>query len=304
MDAPSRPAHRLPPVLLFVVLAALLFGVAAALLSGVPPTPTNLTHTPGGFVSYWELEVFGNIVIGLVVVWVVYRVIQRIRDPSGAQFAKGPVMVWAVGLLLVLGFLVAVHFVGGGSPAPLVPTGPGGNSNGSMPPPTGKPLNASPSNFTVGAETFPGWVAYALVIGVAIVAVFVAVPLALALSGRKPAVVLAPSEADAARAAIVATLAELESDPNADPRALIVALYGRLLTTVDAHLVETGSRTAREVQSSVVARWHISNGAAEELTRLFEEARYSVHPMGRGDSERARAALERVLAAIDRRPPP
>jgi len=297
-------ARRLPPAAVFVVLAALLIGVAAALLSGVPPTPTNVTHESGGYVDYAELQVFAVVVLGLTAVWVVYRLTQRLRDPSGAQILRGPVMVWAVCLLLFLGFLIAAHYVGGGAPS-TSPAAPGpGNSTGHVPP-IGKAANGTPSNFTVVGQTFPGWVAYALVLGVGVAIALVAVPLAYVLAGRRRGELATspPDPAEAARAAIAATLAELESDPNADPRALIVALYGRLLTAVDARLVDTGARTAREVESTAVARWRIPPEAAGELTRLFEEARYSAHPMQRHESDRARAALERVLAAIDRGAP-
>jgi hypothetical protein len=38
------------------------------------------------------------------------------------------------------------------------------------------------------------------------------------------------------------------------------------------------------------------------LTRLFEKARYSTHPLGSDASERARTAVRQALADLDRTP--
>jgi hypothetical protein len=285
-----------------VVLAAVFFGVAAALLSGAPPTPTHLPSSQGTFINYGDLVIFSWLIIGAVAAWIVYRIILRVRSPGGGPL-NSFVVVWFVILLLVLGFIVAVHVFGPKVPAPN--GGPLNRTGNSTAPPGGTPVNTTPNgsvgNFTIGSHTFPGWSAYVLVLGVAAVSAIVALQVARSLGARaKPEGDGTPDDSEAARAAIVETLAKLESDPNADPRALVVALYGRLLATVDAHLVDTSARTAREIERTAVDRWRLPLEAARDLTRLFEEARYSPHSIGRAETERARAALQKILDVIDR----
>jgi hypothetical protein len=303
VDDRPPPRSTVSPLAIAVVLAALFFGVAAALLSGAPPTPTAPPSSAGAFITFEDLQVFGWTIIGLTAAWVVYRVVQRFRNPNHGR-VNPFVTVAVVCLLLLLGFVVIVHLFGPTGVSQGGPTSGQRSNNSTVPPPMPTPTSGgSPGNFTVGAHSFPGWVAYALVIGVTVVAACLTVPLAYAIARRRKgweAVVPGPTPAEMARAAIAATLAALEDDPNADPRALVVALYGRLLATVDARLVETGSRTAREIEATAVARWRLPPDAARELTRLFEEARYSPHPIGRADTERARAALQKVLDGMDR----
>ncbi|MCI4326637.1 MAG: DUF4129 domain-containing protein [Thermoplasmata archaeon] len=301
----GRPVPRpspLSPVAIAVVLAAVFFGVAAALLSGAPPTPTQLPPSHGTFIDYGDLVIVSWLIIGAVAAWIVYRVVLRVRNPSGGAL-NSFVVVWFVVLLLVLGFIVAVHFFGPAAPAQ---NGTGLNRTGnSTAPPGGTPVNTTPNgsvgNFTLGSHTFPGWSAYVLVLGVAAVSAIVALQVARSLGARSRSEregLADPTEV--ARAAIVETLAKLEADPNADPRALVVALYARLLATVDAQLIETSARTAREIETVAVQRWKLPPEAARDLTRLFEEARYSPHRIGRVETERARAALQKILEIIDR----
>jgi hypothetical protein len=299
---PSASPPRLSPVAVAVVLAALFLGVAAALLSGAPPTPSTLPSSSGAYVSYNDIVIFGWVIVGLTVAWIGYRIVQRIRNPKSSQIHPF-VVVAIVCLLLLVGFVAVVHVFG---PKAVPSGGPEStegrnNTTGAAPTPPPSPLGL-PGNLTVGSHTIPGWAAYLLVIGVTVVVAFLAVPLAYALTRRKPGAPAAEAAnpAELARAEIAATLAALEADPGADPRALIVALYGRLLATVDARAGDTGTRTAREVEATAVARWRLPPAAAHELTGLFEEARYSRHPIGRADTDRARRALQDVLDAIDR----
>ncbi|MCI4356189.1 MAG: DUF4129 domain-containing protein [Thermoplasmata archaeon] len=295
---PPRP--RASPLALVFILAAVLIGVAAALLSGPPaPSPSFLSE-PGFTVGYSALQVFSGVVIALVVIWIVYRVVQRIRDPSGAQSMGRSMVVFLVMFLLFLGFIAISHLIAY-PPANTPASGPNGNGMMGPPPHPVPPMGAPLGNLTFGSWSVPGWTGYVVVLGIAVVVVLVAIPLAVALRPRNsgPRVVPAPTIAERTRAEIADTLEQLESDPNADPRAVIVALYARLLVAIDPKIENAEARTARELESLSVERLALPPAAARELTALFEEARYSVHAMTRDDGVRARAALQRILAALD-----
>lgn len=296
---PRRP--RLSPVALVVLVAALLIGVAAALLSGAPPTPPNVPSTPGAFVQYSYLVVFGYLVIGSVVVWIVYRFIQRIRDPSGAQMMSPLATVWVAMFLVFLGFLVIVRFL----LHPAAPSSgrgvPANNSSGMPPPPP--PGSGTVGNFTIGPVTAPGWEGYLVVVVVAVLLAAVAIPLSGYLMARRredrETETAGPTPLERSRAEIAATLSALESDPNADPRALVEALYGRLLSTIDDRVGGVEARTAREIERQAVRTLGLPPTAARELTAVFEEARYSPHQITSAEVARAREALQRILKQID-----
>jgi hypothetical protein len=301
----SAPRLRLSPVALIVVLAAVLLGVAAALLSGAPTAPPPVPSSAGTFVTYGDLIVFAWIIIGAVVAWVVYRFVQRMRDPSGgammSRFATGAL---AAGLICV-GFLVIVRLFVHTGPSGSSRAVPQNNSTGNPTPPTGS--TSTPGNFTAGPVHIPGWEAYVGLLVVAVVLALVAVPVGAYLVARRREASEEPSgptPLDRSRAAIASTLAALEADPNADPRALVEALYGRLLESVRDRVGGVDARTPREIERLAVPALGLPPPAARELTALFEEARYSPHPIGPGDVDRARRALRGILDRIDagRRP--
>ena len=78
---------------------------------------------------------------------------------------------------------------------------------------------------------------------------------------------------------------------DAEIRARIVELYSQLLRSVTPGLGDLGARTPREIEALGVKRLGFRPGTARELTWLFEEARYSTHPISRQSLERARFAL-------------
>jgi uncharacterized protein DUF4129 len=295
-DGGTRPA-RVPPVLLIVVVAAVFLGIAAALLSGAPATPSTFQSTPGAFVTLSQLQIFGWIVIGSVVVWLVYRVVVRIRDPSGSALATQFVAGASVVLLLAVVFVFLARFLS--HPAPKPPTGSGAANHTVVPPPP--PPGGLPGNVSVGPINAPGWEAYLGLIVLVVVLAAVAIPVSAYLAARRRDAEEEPepSESERSRAEIASTLAALEADPNADPRALIVALYGRLLASVDERVGGVEARTAREIELLTVHALGLPPDAARELTALFEEARYSPHPISSNDVANARKALRRILGRID-----
>jgi Domain of unknown function (DUF4129) len=276
------------------LLVALLLGVAAALLTGAPPTPKTPPSQNGAFVSYSDLQIFGYLVIGLLVAWVAYRILQRLRDPSSSGLGRlGAVFVVAFALCLV--FLVAAHLIV--HPVSAGTTPPSTVQNMTGPPPAGNGTPGSTSNVTVGSTQFPGW---ALYVGILVVGAFLAIVAVPAVYGllRRPPPPPDRGAAGAAHEAIAAAIARLDADPTVDPRELIIALYGQLLQRVGPRIEDLDSRTAREVERAAVTQLRLPAAAARDLTSLFEEARYSPHALGPRDSERARAALGRILDSL------
>jgi len=58
--------------------------------------------------------------------------------------------------------------------------------------------------------------------------------------------------------------------------------------------------TPEEIRSLHLVRLGISREASESLTRLFEEARYSTHPLGPEAAERATEVIRSAEADLSR----
>jgi hypothetical protein len=168
----------------------------------------------------------------------------------------------------------------------------GGSPNGSK-----SKTNSSGSTRTKSLDLWglPGW---APLVAVALIGFAAAAFVVPALSRRRsragPMVILPPPPPiSALRAETQAALAAAANqlDQTHDPRAVIVELYGRLLGEITAYSGSLDSRTAEEIRYGCLLRLGVRRQAADELTRLFEEARYSSHRL---DS----ATIERALAAI------
>ncbi|MCI4334186.1 MAG: hypothetical protein L3K04_00900 [Thermoplasmata archaeon] len=95
--------------------------------------------------------------------------------------------------------------------------------------------------------------------------------------------------------ALEAALGSSSPLPKEELRAYIFALYGALLQAVAPALGELGPRTPREVLWLAVRYLGVSAESAGWLTQLFEEARYSSHPIRPEAIAPARAALQKLL---------
>lgn len=124
-----------------------------------------------------------------------------------------------------------------------------------------------------------------------------------ALGPRPPARAAAAAEArEEAHLAIERTLEELAAA--ADPRAAIFRCYLELREILARYgLREARAATAREFELAVEALLELPSGELWGLVGLFEEARYSPHPMGPAEAARARAHLEAVRESLARTSP-
>jgi hypothetical protein len=89
----------------------------------------------------------------------------------------------------------------------------------------------------------------------------------------------------------------------ADPREVVIGLYLRLLGEVAPQMGDVGPRTAGEIRDGHLIRLGVRRETADQLTRLFEEARYSSHPIDLTMTQRAREAIRVAEADILARGP-
>ena len=303
-----RPSGRPSIVLLVTLLVALAVGAAASLLigaataSGKPPVASSEL-----IVSNTVLVIAILGFIGFLVLFIAVTALFSRRRPGINILTRSIVSILVILLLATLFVVAARAYLGGGpSPAGGVPTGVNstGNSTGIVPPPHQNTTNIS----SVGNLTpflvpgVPGWVPYVLVTGVLVVVAVVAVPkfremLEDRRLARRPPLdrYRAPAEV---RKALEVAAGELES--GADARTVIVRLYGELLARLRPLVGSVDPQTPEEIRTLHLERLGIRHEAAVRLTRLFEEARYSSHPLGEATLLEARQAIDAALVDLSR----
>ncbi|MFA5896178.1 MAG: DUF4129 domain-containing protein [Thermoplasmata archaeon] len=102
----------------------------------------------------------------------------------------------------------------------------------------------------------------------------------------------------AAAEAVTATIQEIEF--GGDVRAAILACFERFCRLLgDRGIKEQAPLTPRELESLAVRGLQVSEDSADALTSLFEEARYSRHPLGEADRDRAVESLQRIRSSLE-----
>ena len=302
MGATARGTpRRFSPAVAVFVLAAVAFGAAASLLAApvVPPPPPVIggaTGTPG------RVVVLGIELVAFLLIAVVgWRIVARLRDrvpyPSTAIAAVLLVFIGVIALEILLRFFG--HGGGGFGTTPSPSPG-----NGTTPPSGGSGTNATEGGLgaPIGWTGLPAWTEYVLLlVGGAVTAVLITPYLIAAHRERATRAPIRPGP-PSARASIDAALHHLDADPDADPRERIIAAYARLLERIETGPLELATLTPREIERECTLRLGVAPPTAHELTLLFEEARYSPHPIAVEAVGRARAALTRALADLGRRP--
>jgi hypothetical protein len=292
MTAP-RPRPSTSVLLLVLLFGALAVGAATSMLESAHGTGAN------GSAPVAEIY-FGNdvIVVAIVVLFaaLVAPIVYHRLQGGGAlpgQFVLGVLVT----LLLLIGFVVLFqHLLGG--PVPSAPAN--GTANGtSTPPPNPKGLGNGSGGSPVVIH-LPSWGPFAAFALVATAAVVVVLPwvrthLAERREGRPPA----PS-VEETRAALHRAADRLAG--GSDPREVVRELYARLLDRIEPLSGNLDPATPDEIRSGPLRELGIRPEAAEALTRLFEEARYSTHPMGPTAADRAARAIRDAESDLARRP--
>jgi hypothetical protein len=292
MTAPrSRPSTSV--LLLVLLFGALAVGAAASMLESAVGTG------PNGSAPVAEVY-FGNdvIVVAIVVLFaaLVAPIVYHRLQGGGAlpgQFVLGVLVT----LLLLVGFVILFqHLLGGPAAAPSSNV----TSNGTAPPPPNPKGLGNGSGGTPVVVHLPSWgplAAFAVIATVAVVVVFPRVRTYLAerREAKPPG-----ARAEATRAALHRAAGRLAG--GSDPREVVRELYARLLDRVQPLAGNLDPATPDEIRSGPLRELGIRAEAAEALTRLFEEARYSTHPMGPEAAERAARAIRDAESDLARRP--
>jgi uncharacterized protein DUF4129 len=296
-------ASRTSPVLLCVVAIALATGAAATLV-------TSATRPVGVAIASPASFTFSDTVLGILLLLpflaalgaLIYR---RIRE-GGFGMPGRVVITGFVVLLLLVGFAVSGHYLNPGAPGGVTSGGGGGGGgNGSH--------NGTGGGGTggTGGTGFPSLQSAGLSSGLLILFVLVA---ALALAGLLVPALMGWSAdrrayreaatSPSARSGAQGALASAQSDLNSgmDPRAVIERLYTRLLERVVPVSGDLSTWTPEEIRSEQLVPLGVRPAAADSLTRLFEEARYSSHPIGPESANRVRSAVNAAAADLARIP--
>jgi hypothetical protein len=153
------------------------------------------------------------------------------------------------------------------------------------------PLSGPPSGAT--GFVVPSWLPWT-VLGIVAVAAFAGV---VALWLRRPRPSAAPPDARATRAAVDAAIGALDAE--ADPRRAVIAAYGAMQRTLGEHgVVRSSTEAPREYLQRVLTASRANDREVRTLTGLFEEARYSTHPIPERLREVALAALRSLQGRL------
>ena len=108
----------------------------------------------------------------------------------------------------------------------------------------------------------------------------------------------APNARQAAVVAVRATIRDLEE--GGDVRTVILACFQQFCALLGSRgITDQDPLTPHELEGLAVDRLRVSRNASGILTSLFEEARYSEHPLGDRDRVRAIDSLGQIQAALE-----
>lgn len=296
---PVRPSSPRSSTILVVVAISLAVGASASILAGAARSST-ITPSPASdlYLTAAQLEIVAVAsLIALVGVFAwVYFGSQRVPLPPRVAVASVVILLFGTVFLVLLRFAVPgvegllTNSTANNSSSNSTGSRPGGGGNASNP---GGPLG-------FGTPHLPPWVLFVLVAVGALVAGAVVVPYlwrrASEAGGRR-------GEADPVnlgrlQGALASAAQHLESGD--DPRSIVIELYAKLLGRVEPLVGGVSPETPEEIRIGHLVQLGIRSASATTLTRLFEEARYSSHPMGPEVAERARQAILEAREDLDR----
>jgi hypothetical protein len=297
-----RATHT-SPVLLCVIAIALATGAGASLVA-------SATRPVGGAVIASAPYSFSDTLLGLLLIAPFLAVFgalifRRIRE-GGLGFPQRAVMTGLVVFVLLVGFAVVGHYLNPGSPLATqsstgTGTGTGGGSpgNGSGGGGGGPSIGSPSSSFDVSGGLL---LVVAAVVALALAGLILPT-LGARIAGRRVSRAAAANPA-VARAGAQAALARARSDLDAgtDPRAVIEHLYTQLLDRMVPIAGDLSACTPEEIRSEKLVPLGVRPAAADALTRLFEEARYSSHALGPEAANRVRSAVGAAAKDLARIP--
>jgi len=298
--AVRRRVVWLPPLLLFasvLLLGSLAFAIAnldrgAEMLPEVPPLGSGDPGTAPFGPTGAQLQVLWQITIASIfLVAIVAVVYAKLRgDKLGKALSVWELLGYVFGIGLVVGLIAfwptLVDLVGswsrpGGSTQPPAPGG--GSGLGQLP----------------TSAAFPAAVVVFLVILAAVLLYAfssrVLPNLAGVGRGREPE--RERRRLEAARA-VRRTLLDLEA--GGDFRTSVLACYQRMCSLFATRGVSRqAALTPREIEALALVELGLSQGSVDDLTGLFEEARYSEHEIGPVQRDRATECLNAIRRELE-----
>jgi hypothetical protein len=101
-------------------------------------------------------------------------------------------------------------------------------------------------------------------------------------------------------AAVAVDVAIHDLEAGRDVRSTILACFQRFCALLGSRgITEQEALTPRELEALAVHRLKVSSKDSRILTGVFEEARYSTHPLGEPDRQRALESLGEIRAALE-----
>ena len=230
-------------------------------------------------------------VVGLLLVsLLVYSLLRRRKQKAPKRYAFRRKMYFQT-LIMVLVLLVLAYAWRQVTPS----TAEGeGDGDGSGEP---DPGFQTPELPRVAGIPLAAFLAGAVFAGLVALAYFLkAAPQGPTLVGEPPRVPRTSREEAAATVGEVILRIEL----GGDVRSAILLCFHRFSELLGARGIrDQDVLTPRELEAVAVDRLRVSPDAAEDLTGLFEEARYSTHPLGEPARDRALRSLERIRAGLE-----
>lgn len=276
-------------VLAVVLVAGLAFNIANLDLGGESVSGAPAADRTSG--SYWVLVPDSLSTILLLVLFLVLFVgtlilliRRRVRPkPTGRRATWWDVVTRVLGLVVLIAVLLAwPRALRAAKAAANDPNAGGGGP-------------ATPM--------FP--IAAAWPIDLALIGLLLAAVLAIVYLLRRTRRVEWESEEDtsggpraSAALAVDETIRGLEA--GRDVRSAILACFQRFCALLGSRgITEQEALTPRELEALAVRRLHVSSMDSRILTDVFEEARYSTHPLGEPDRERALGSLREIRTALE-----
>lgn len=304
------------PMIALLALAAALVAAAAVLLVGpAGSVPAGSGSGSGGGASgsselTIELPaiVWGLLFLSPLIAFFGVMIYRRITEGGQTRWDALLVLV-IVGLLML--FLLAHGGGGGGSGSISFGTqgGTGNNSSGNVS--TGNNTShgggggGSGANGTTTAPltfSIPPYVYWLAGLGLCVTVAALTLPGVASrlaqgrLLSRSGGGTGHGSEREQVASAMGEAAAALEQ--GADPRETIVQLYLDLLRVMSPLTGELSYETAEEIRRLHLGPLGVPPAVAETLTRLFEEARYSTHPLEASSVAQAQEAIRQAEAAL------
>ncbi len=293
---------RVSPGIVVLVLVALAVGGAASLLAAA--APGNVTPSSQYSEIAFPLWVVEAVVVVLIALTAFFLV--RARSGSNAtvpnRVAVTAIVTILVAVLVLLAFQSLSHLGNGSGSGGTASTGDSstGTTNSTNATTNASVVPGSGTLLFLGPGT-PPWAAFAAVGGIAfVVSLLVTSPYwARAFRrGRDRDEGASAEEIAAVRDAVEDASRALES--GGDPRSIVIRLYSTILVRIGPSVGDVDRATPEEIRAIHLVRLGIRPSAAEMLTRSFEEARYSSHPIPPAMVDGVTNALREASEDLDR----